>query len=291
VINEGLPDEWPPEVVSAALLFQQGDLVKKPPFFYVGSAKTGVWKLTSDLGDPNLPDEIFELDPESAPEYGMISTETCDLTEEGRRPKQPWISVAPVYKISPNLDPNQIDLLNGGRVSYLRPVRCEQLPDSIWVVDARIEFPIEKSWLVGREPVHVYKTDEQRAEIARFFAGRHDRPVLSDALHKALITPMRRWLESLRPERRSAALGGIAEVRLAVAGSPLDPDGVGIILIAIADRVPDAARNEWEAKWKNWRSRMENVEIALLANAYETYDSLSARGYRESLPVSLDLDF
>lgn len=148
---------WPAAVQEAVASFEQGALVEAPPFFYVGSAKYGIWRFTREIGDVDLPSELFELDPEEAPKYGMITTETCDLVEEAGRPRQPWISVAPVFLLE-NLDGNSSSLLRKKRVAYMRQLTAPQFSDGTWVVDVRIEFPIEKSWLVGREPIQAFSS-------------------------------------------------------------------------------------------------------------------------------------
>lgn len=287
MINEGLPEEWPADVIAAVGAFQQGDLVERPPFFYVGSAKNGIWQLTRELGDPALGDELFELDPEVCPPYGMITTETCDLVEEDGIPRQAWCAVAPVYDASSDMGENEIDLLNRGRYAYLRKVESSDLPGGLWVVDARIEFPMEKSWLVGRRPIRTCQDEVESQSLAGWLAGRRDRPVLAKSLHRALITPMRRWIERMSITRRAAALEGLSEVRLTISGSPVDPDGVGLILVSENDSISEAMREAWETKWSNWHSRLDDVQISLIGNSYVTYDSLSARQYRESLQVPL----
>jgi len=288
VIDDDLIEDWPPDVVIAVSDFEQANLVERPPFFYVASARYGLWRLTLEFGDPDLPDELFEVDSEFCAPFGMITTETCDLVEEDGRPKQPWFAVAPVYKLSDDIDPNVLDLLNEGRIGYLRRLTSEVLGDGIWVVDARIEFPIEKSWLVGKAPIRAHGMDGKPISVAEFLARRRDRPVLCSALHKELIRPMRRWIERLRPERRKEALDGVAEVRLALAGSPLDPDGAGLIVLGDKDPVPATVREQWDGKWDSWRQRLDSVNISLLANGYHTYDSLSARHYRESFEIPLE---
>lgn len=130
----------------------------------------------------------------------MITTETCDLTEEERDPRQPWISIAPVYKLN---EPSAaiLKLLQSDRLAYMRLLRGEQFSDSAWVTDLRIEFPMEKGWLVGRSPIVAFNSEESRVDLARFLAGRRDRPVLSHQIHKALIVPVRRWIEKMNPEK------------------------------------------------------------------------------------------
>jgi hypothetical protein len=288
VIEDGLVDDWPEDVLTAMRRFEQGDLVANPPFFYVASPRHAVWQFTRDVGDPDLADELLEVDPEDSPRYGMITTETCDLVEEDRRPRQPWFSVAPVYEIVDQLDENAKDLLDQDRVEYLRKLPTSAQTSGLWVVDCRIEMPLEKSWLVGKDPIQLFNDDASRSGIADFLAKRRKRPVLSDALHKSLITPVRRWVERLSVARRGVVLDGVAELRLIVAGSPMNPDGAGLILIAKGKEFPPATREDWERKWEGWRERTEQVGIALLATAFENYDSLSARQYRESFPISLE---
>jgi hypothetical protein len=291
MIDEGLPEAWPETVATATLAFQQGDVLQSPPFFYLGSSEYGIWSLTRETGDPQEADELFELDPTYRFPFGMIATETCDLTEEDRRyRKHPWLSVVPVYAANDTIDPATLGFIKDGRYAYLRGVESEALGPGTWIVDARILIPIEKSWLVGKAPIRVYASVEQRAAIADFFAERFRRVDLSPKLYDALIRPLRRWLEHLSSTRLREVMGCVKEVRLAVSGDPLNPDGASLILIADSEAHIDQIRAEWDRKWEGWQTRMEDAGIALLANAYVTYDSLSARGYCESLPIDVSFN-
>jgi len=287
VIDESLePDNWPTAVQTAVSVFEQGDLVEKPAFFYLASARHGIWRLTRDAGDASLQDELFELAEEEAPSFGMITTETCDLVEESGRPRHPWISVAPVYQLE-NLDTNSVGLLKAKRVAYMRQLTASEFANKIWVVDVRIEFPIEKSWLVGREPIQAFKSAEEKEELAAFLAGRRSRPVLADELHRSLITPMRRWIERLSSAKRDEVLSGITEVRLAVSGDPLRPDGASLLIISTGESVDPKARDAWSTRWATWRESLEVVDIALLPIEFTDLDRLSARKYKDSFGIPL----
>lgn len=291
MIDQGLPPAWPAEVFAALGAFSQGDLVERPPFFYVASSRYGIWELTRDFGEVSLSDEIFELDSDFRPPYGLITTETCDLVEEDRKNfagQQPWFSVAPVYDLTGIIGPERLDLLDSGRLAFFRRIKGDPPGDGIWAVDARIECPIEKSWLVGRTPIQVLRTAEERSEIAEFLANRRNRPVLSSQLHSALIRSLRRWIERMKPERRSEVMAGIEEVRVIVAGDPLDPDGAGLIIVLTDEAKASIIRDVWDAKWEAFRAKCEEVGISLIPNAYETYDTLSARKYRQSFRVPLE---
>jgi hypothetical protein len=279
-------DDWPSAVQEAVGRYEQGDLVEKPAFFYVGSARHGVWRFTREVGDVDLTDELFELDQEEAPPWGMITTETCDLVEEEGTPRHPWVSIAPVYRIE-GLDANKLSLLENRRVAYMRKLTAPRFNGEVWVVDVRVEFPVEKSWLVGRNPVQAFQSAQEKAELATFLSRRRERPVLADDLHKALLTPLRRWIEQAKA-RREIILRGVLEVRVAVSGSPLTPDGAFLIIIGDKEPIPESAREMWEEKWPNWHKRLEQVGITLLTNEYATLDSLSARRYNESFRVPLE---
>ena len=95
MIDQHIKRPWPREVLEALRLFKQGDLIDKPPFFYAALPPLEIF----DAG--GLIDEepqVVELHPDDAPPYGIITTQTCDLDEQGE-PSQPWLQVSPVYEV------------------------------------------------------------------------------------------------------------------------------------------------------------------------------------------------
>ena len=288
MIDDGIPSEWDPEVRAACQRFRQGDLVEQPPFFYAAGPRHAVWSLTRKCADGSLDEDLFELAEDDRPSYGMIVTETCDLTEEdARSPRMPWLTVCPVYNLLGRLTQAQLNNLKGSRIAYMRLLDSPLFPDGVWVVDFRIEIPVEKSWLVGREPIKVYNSEPDYSNLARALAGRRERPVISREVHGKLIKPLRRWIEGLSPPRREAVLRGIIEVRLLLAGSPLNPDGASLLILS--DRSPLEADTQgfWDNKWPSWKSRMDDIGVPLLETKYCTLDSCSAREYLDSFQIDL----
>jgi hypothetical protein len=292
MIDEGLPEIWPAAVTAAVTAFQQGDLIRDPPLVYIASPRHAIWEFSRpSLEDEETDQDIIELNAEPGSLYGMIATETCDLTEEDRRyRKHPWFSLAPVYAASEAIGSHTLGLIESGRYSYMRSITSPALGDGIWIIDSRILVPVEKSWLVGKEPIRIYSDSESLTEIADFFANKFKRVDLDARLHETLIKPLRRWLEHLSLARLVDVMGSVAEVRLLVSGGALNPDGASLILIVDDKSNIEGIKTEWDRKWSGWRDRAEAVGIALIANAYETYDSLSARMYRESLPIDTSFD-
>jgi len=81
MIDEGLPAIWPPSAVDAVKPFRQGDLVESPPFFYAASGDCPIWSLTVGMVEDGYDASIPVLADEDAPPYGIITTQSCDLTE------------------------------------------------------------------------------------------------------------------------------------------------------------------------------------------------------------------
>jgi hypothetical protein len=134
VIDAGLPDEWPDEVRRSTARFKQGHLVGRPPFFYVASPRHGVWDLTREAGDPALEEDILQLDEELSPPYGLITSQTCDIDEQGP-PRKPWIQVVPVYDARASLPPGSEGNLQRHRIGYLHLLSGPALPEGTWIAD------------------------------------------------------------------------------------------------------------------------------------------------------------
>jgi hypothetical protein len=199
--------------------YAQGDLVEKPPLFFSGTAKFGVTSLVRELGDADEDDEIFDLEVISRPLFGMVTTESCDIVEDdARTPRQPFVSVAPVYDYNGRVDDARKALIRERRVSYLFPIEAGELAEpGPWAADLRLEVPIEKSWLAERKPIRFLADEAHQFELSAFLAARRDRPVLPGSIHAAIVKPTRRWVEKMRPEKREALIGD-SEVRLIFPG-------------------------------------------------------------------------
>lgn len=268
--------------------FAQGDLVEKPPLFFSGTAKFGITSLVRELGEADEDDEIFDLEATARPPFGMITTESCDIVEDdARTPRQPFVSVAPVYDFNGRVDDARAALIRQRRVSYLYPIEASELRGSgPWAADLRLEMPIEKGWLVGRTPIRFLADERQQWELSTFLAARRDRPVLPSSIHGAIVKPTRRWIERMRPERREALIGN-SVVRLIFSGPRSAPDGIGLIVVGTGGPVAEAAREEWAKRFPTMKAALDQVGVSLLETEFTTLDTIPARRYLESSPIDL----
>lgn len=84
--DEGIPEreEWPAGVLATVAEFRQGDLVVGLPLFYWADPSVAVHARTRFYFENGELDEGPIEFGDAAP-YGIITTQTCDLAQEGDR--------------------------------------------------------------------------------------------------------------------------------------------------------------------------------------------------------------
>lgn len=287
MIDDRLPDEWPEAVLEAAREWRQGYVVEEPPFFYFRSESHPVWAIgleADDVIDEETADAtLVELDPEERSRFGLITTQTCDLFEEGR-PTQPWFAVAPVYDVAPRLQPNQLGQLERGYFGHLVLLTAGWLPSGKWVADLRIELPIEKGWLVGREPRPGLVEIREYDRLAARLASRRGRPALSTRLTMSLTRPLRDWLNGVGRASRDS----VESLRLRVVGDPVSSIQAELLVIT----KDEGMTPELESRWREWEAgRLEAAEqdgVLLQPFRYGTLDEFTARDIETSLRLDFD---
>jgi hypothetical protein len=252
VIDRAAEAAWPEEVRGAVAPFLQGDLIETPPFFYAADLRAPVWGLThvvsADTAEQERGEELLELDQGDRPPYGIITTQSCDLAEETDRPRKPWIAVAPVYSVSddsPSLHRDEIYRLN--------PVG---LPEgAALVADLRIEMPLEKSVLVGRQPIRAFATEQEAVAFGNYLARRRGRPALASVFHDVITQAMQdlRNESNARKSQRRRVRERVYQVRLAIEeGTRLQPTAAKLWVVCVGEPegvTPDPETRDWFGAW------------------------------------------
>jgi hypothetical protein len=283
VIDDKIPPSWPEEVRDAALAFRQGHVVDTPPFFYFRSSAHPVWQLILDPEDDGGDAALVELDPTDGPPFGLITSHTCDLVEAGKL-MQPWLSVAPVYDYTSRLKPGQERQIEQGRFGHLVRLTAGWLPAGFWVADLRIEVPIEKGWLVGREPRPGFANLSEYQVLALRLGMRRSRPALSDALHAQLVGPLRAWLG----DKGAAYQDQVESLRLLIPGDPATAI-VGKLVVVTRDQLTPQATEAWAAFEASLIDSAAEQGVTVESFRYGTLDQLTGRDTEAS--VRLDFDF
>jgi hypothetical protein len=280
VIDAGLPEAWPPEVVQALALVKQGHLVERPPIFYAASPRHGIWELTRETGDPELGEDLLELAEDDRPEYGLITTQTCDLVEE-RAPDHPWFQVVPVYRLT-DVSEEERRLLESHRRSHLVLLAPPTLDEATWVADLRVEVPLEKSWLVGRTPIESFPDEQAYQVLSERLAATRERPALATPVVDTVIRPLANWVRREAGMREAAK---VDQLRLAISPSRLHVERASLLVLTNEEPLSVVARVPWDRWWGRTRGRAAESGIDLLANRYESYGTITARDYLNAVPL------
>lgn len=281
MIEDALPAAWPPEVIAAARKFKQGDLVERPPFFYHRVDALRVWKARVEDEDG---EGLVELEDDQRPPLGLITTQTCDLFEDTDNPRQPWFSVAPAYDYTPYLKQGQEKQIKRGKFRHLVHLSSPRLPAGLWVADLRLEVPIEKGWLVGREPLDGFDSVEDRLALAERLAFRRRRHALSGPLIKQLTTPLKKWLK----DDGRAAEEETDSLRLRVYGDPASSTVAQLIVVVRDAGLSSEAKSLWEAKEAELIDHGARNAVIVMPFRYGTLEDLSGRDVESSLRLDFD---
>ena len=261
MIDEYIKRPWPPEVAQALARFKQGDLIDRPPFFYGRHPTLELF----DAGGPAEGDSrVHELHPDDAPPYGVITSQTCDLDEQGT-PTQPWFQVSPVYPLSDEA------ILNKAYIVELTGPLGRR-----YIADLRIELPLEKTLLVGREPIAGFATEEETDEFARLLGVRRARAALANELVNTAIRLIGRR-KANNKRRAERAWGTIWRLGLQIEeGSRLCPVAVRLHVLSAGEPTEEALT--WFADWEDIaREEAERVGITLHTTRHHDATSMDAR--------------
>lgn len=189
-IDQGLPasrSDWPPSVLASCGRFSMGDVVEDPPFFYYADPTFAIWRPTVDYAATSEGPEIVDA-VDYGPRFGMIVSQTCDIGEvDSELPARPWIQISPVYDLA-SIDGSTRSLLKQGKgplhLVYL--ARLDERVPGFWVADLRVEFPVEKSFLVGRTPIPGFRDERDQRRLGRRLAYLRGRPAWASSVVKGV---------------------------------------------------------------------------------------------------------
>lgn len=225
------PARFSDRIRAATADLRQGTLVAVPPLVYAARAEdplhaaTVAWAETERAASG----AVNVLNVTRRPEWGVIVTQTCDLVEEGARPKRPWVLIAPVYRLRCDRGVRrQIERERG--FAYLCPVTgLDGEDDEMWVADLRLLVAAEKGWLVGAATRPGFADEAGHDRLARQLARLFSRPAFATPLVKKVLEPLNALLASITEEYEGA--DPIAEVALALGRSRLDPTNVQVFFL------------------------------------------------------------
>jgi hypothetical protein len=272
---------WPADVVQAVATFKQGDVFgAPPPFSYYGDvvrplSPFGATTETAQDADGPQQREFDFMEVES--EYGVITTQSCDLSEEGV-PAQPCFQACPVIR-------HEVD--GSSLPEYLAPLDPPDLPEGNWAADLRLEVPLEKSVLVGRRPIAGFPNEDGYLDFARRLGRRKERPAVSSELVDAVAKTLKRR-KSNTPSFKRMMRDHVRAVRLAIDEGPrLNPTIARVHFIGVGP-LPDDVRDRLERWWQEEAyPDAEANGINLLPNEYHDGTRMNLNAYEATIPLSV----
>jgi hypothetical protein len=275
VIDDGNNSDWPEAVTKKLAAYRQGSLVRSPPFAYHAAADYPIWVATG-LVEPGAESPVLvELDPRDRPPYGIITSHSCDVDEEGRN-RKPWVQIAPVYE----LPKDQTDLgnIHRWRVAYIAPVTGL---GPQWVADLRIECPVEKSWLVGQQPIDGFRDQADYDQFSCFCGNYRRRQAIATSIYDQVLTPLELALRLLARGNRNLYTifsDKVDHLFLDISGDALQPATVQLIFVS-QEPLPSDLVEHLELWWEQ-RFGATTPPFTLLRNRYLSYDQVSFAEYR-----------
>lgn len=275
--------EWPKDVLNALQGFGQGDIVRGTRYYFFGAVTGG---LPLDFPDKEAA-EVEEAGNGEAGEFdaveweisdvGVITSQACDVCEEGP-PSQPWVQVSPLRCLPKRFTKTPPD--------FLYPVQPPTLSKGNWVVDLRMEAPIEKTLLVGQAPESAFATEDELLAFAEALGRRRDRAALSTKLVAAVG-------QTLREKRRkgggfkNALRQEVYQVTLNIDdGTRTDPVAVRLHVIT-NDAPSDRVKNVFGAWWDEACDVCAAAGMKLLPNAYHDRHHTDLQEYAHWIPLDL----
>lgn len=291
LIDEGLPasrEKWPPGVLSALVLFSQGDVVTNPPFFYFSDTRSPIWQRSHDYAKSSAGPEIVEMADGLEPAYGMITTQTCDIAEEDAScPIKPWVQIAPVHDRSGDLNSGQRRMLMEGRGSR-HWLYLPALPDGFWVADLRIEFPIEKGWLARQAPIKGFVTEIDQRRVGERLAWQRRRPAFGQLFVETVQRPLVVALKELK--QRDGDLYVRLDEQIPEVGVSLDshlnPSDAQLTLIRRGPLDEDVT-DWWQTWWDRTYQEAATKGLSLHRLQIRSEEEMTVAEYRRITPMPL----
>lgn len=288
IIDKGLPDgveNWPAGVLETLKAWELGDVVASPPFFYFVDPAVPVWAATANYTTDSEGPELVEVNEDIKPPFGLVTTQTCDLAEEGRsHPLRPFVQIAPIFPA----DKGWVKKLRQGRTWPRFLMHVPDLTDgtdTVWAADLRIELPVEKGWLASQPRLIGFADEADKRSVGRQIAELRGRPAFATSLDRSLVNNLEMTLDHELDEggRLADCSGHMLEVGIQV-DSFLDPRLA--LLTVLTDGDPRPELEAWFDEWSEAvRSVLEDEGINLQAVDCRSVDEVSAREYQRLTPI------
>ncbi|MET7914192.1 hypothetical protein ABZS98_39535 [Streptomyces avermitilis] len=282
---DGVParDSWPAGIWQKLERFVQGHAVPAPPFSFYGSADEPLNSASAKFADSGefTGELVMTVPDDLAPRWAIITTATCDIAEPGvRRPKKPFVQVAPVVDLEHMQKSQHGNLLRNrvGHFVFLPALTARE--GGLWVADLRYDQPVEKSWLAHQEPVEVFEAEAQRDQFARALAWNRGRPAMGQAFIDLVQTPVQQAFDLLLSENKEFFVRMDEEVTewAVEVDSRLVPRRLAIFVLS-SQQLSQDCQEWWQVTVDGLRKQAEDAGLTVTGPVFADLSTYPAAEY------------
>jgi len=262
--------------------FRQGHIIEGVPLVYLGSATHPLWAVESEVLRDGFGRELQTSMEKGLPlRHAMITTQGCDIL----KPTHTWIGVTPVYDAAEYFDRGKIGQIGAGQILYLLAIAPPwATSDQKWVADLRIEIPLEKTVLLGREPLEAYANDADYVRVPQRLAFLRQRPDVANACLDYVSQPLFDWVRQQDERERERMWATVDHVRI-WQDSYESPTKAQLILVVHGGRMEDHDHDLWDAAQDHVYEQASAAGLMMIPTKVTTMEELSAAEFQASFIV------
>ena len=202
--------DWPPGAVEEIDNWRQGHVLTGVPVVVLGpnSSHGPMWAAGAPCGFEIAGVRVL-AEPDGVLRHAMVVSHGCELVKRSF----PALTVVPVYEASEILTAQQQEAARAGMTWHLVQLTADWTSDGMWVADLRLEFPVDKTFLLGISPIEGFKDEPGYAKLGERLASIRQRAAVPQATSDHVVTPLREHLAGLRAAGQ-APLAGVREIRV-----------------------------------------------------------------------------
>jgi len=270
--------DWPAGAREEIDRWRQGHIVEGVPLVVVGAADSadpfwaaGVAAGLEIAGIPVL------AEPAGVLRRAMVVSQACELVKLSF----PVATVAPVYEASAVLTEPQQQTARAGMIWHLVHLTADWTAGGFWVADLRLELPVDKSFLLGRDPLEAFNNETDYTKLAERLAAIRQRAAVPLPTTDHVVTPLREHLAELRGSGHTP-LAGVREVRVS-SNHHTAPDSVTLFVVTEPGAVVDVGL--WTSAVEAIHEQATNAGIALVGPEIGSLWDMTAADYLTSQAI------
>ena len=267
----GSSHPWPEGLREHLDGLRQGSVIQDVGLIFKSAGHSPLWAGTREEIDfaGGTVAAIKELSIHKA----MVVTQSCDLM----KPNNPWVSLAPVYEVSNTLDRKQREFIdNGGRELLVR-LDADWCASGFWIVDLRLEVPLEKSLLLGCQSLPGFRDEAAFSMFAERLGDFRKRPALPDSVEDNFLRPFMAEIEKMELAG-DAPRQGVREFRIST-GEVEGAITVTLFVVSEIVVVSQEVRDLVSHACNETRLMAESAGIGLYGPEFMTLDEMTATEY------------